>query len=148
LDGYEKLVILGIGNDLKGDDALGPFIARGLKDPGPKIISLDGGVVPENFTGAIKKENPSHILLVDAVELRKAPGSVRMVHKDEISSYSISTHSMPISFLINYLEMGTGAKIALIGIQPQTMGIGEDMTMEVKKSAITVMNTLKSILLP
>ena len=146
--GYKKLVILGIGNDLKGDDALGTFIVRNLNKPSHKIVSIDGGIVPENFTGAIKKENPTHILLVDAVDMRKAPGSVRMVHKEEISKYSISTHSMPISFLINYLENGTGAKIALLGIQPQSMELGQEMTAEVKKSANNVLSMLKSIILP
>jgi hydrogenase 3 maturation protease len=146
--GYEKLVILGIGNDLKGDDALGTFIARSLNNLHPQIISIDGGVVPENFTGTIKKETPSHILLVDAVNMNKAPGFVRLVSKEEISNYSISTHAIPISFLINYLEMSTGAKIALIGIQPMNMEIGHEMTMDVKKSAINVLNMLKTILLP
>jgi hydrogenase 3 maturation protease len=148
LSGYKKLVVLGIGNDMKGDDALGTFIVRGLNNPSHNIVSIDGGIVPENFTGAIKKENPTHILLVDAVDMKKAPGSVRMVHKEEISNYSISTHSMPISFLINYLESGTGAKIALIGIQPQSMEFGLEMTLEVKKSANNVLSILKNILLP
>lgn len=133
---------------MKGDDALGTFMARNLHNLSPKIVSIDGGVVPENFTGAIKKENPSHILLLDAVDMKKAPGFVRIVHKEEIPNYSISTHSMPISFLINYLEIGTGAKIALIGIQPQSMELGQEMTREVKKSAIHVLDILKTILLP
>ncbi|MEN6328992.1 MAG: hydrogenase maturation peptidase HycI [Methanobacteriaceae archaeon] len=148
LEGYEKLVIVGIGNDLRGDDALGTFIVRGLNIQDPKIVSMDGGVVPENFTGAIKKETPSHILLVDAVDMKEDPGSVRMVHKEEISNYSISTHSLPISFLIKYLENGTGAKIALIGIQPQSMELGDEMTLEVKKSAMNVLNVFKSIIKP
>jgi len=110
------------------------------------IISLDGGVVPENFTGTIKKENASHILLVDAVELGEAPGYVRLVEKDEIANYSISTHSIPISFLIKYLQVGTDAKIALIGIQPESMELGDEISPSVKKSAIEVLNTLKYIL--
>ena len=133
---------------MKGDDALGTFMARNLNNLSAKIVSIDGGVVPENFTGAIKKENPSHILLLDAVDMKKAPGFVRIVHKEEIPNYSISTHSMPISFLINYLEIGTGAKIALIGIQPQSMELGQEMTREVKKSAIHVLDILKTVLLP
>ena len=80
--------------------------------------------------------------------MNKAPGFVRLVSKEEISNYSISTHAIPISFLINYLEMSTGAKIALIGIQPMNMEIGHEMTMDVKKSAINVLNMLKTILLP
>ncbi|HMK54441.1 MAG TPA: hydrogenase maturation peptidase HycI [Methanobacteriaceae archaeon] len=143
---YRKVVILGIGNDILGDDGLGSFIARSLMDLDEYIISLDGGVVPENFTGTIKKENASHILLVDAVELGEAPGYVRLVEKDEIANYSISTHSIPISFLIKYLQVGTDAKIALIGIQPESMELGDEISPSVKKSAIEVLNTLKYIL--
>jgi hydrogenase 3 maturation protease len=132
---------------LKGDDALGTFVARNLYNLSPKIISIDGGVVPENFTGAIKREIPTHILLIDAVDMKKPPGFLRIVHKEEISKYSISTHSMPISFLINYLTVGTGAKIALIGIQPRSMELGQEMTPKVKKSAIYVLDVLKTIIL-
>ncbi len=107
---------------------------------------MDGGVVPENFSGTIKKENPTHILLVDAVEMEEAPGYVRMVEKDEIFNYSISTHSIPISFLIKYLKAGTNATIALIGIQPESMELGEEMSLSVKKSAIVVLNILKDVL--
>ena len=32
LDGYSKLVILGIGNDIRGDDGLGPYIINRLCD--------------------------------------------------------------------------------------------------------------------
>ncbi|MDP3065323.1 MAG: hydrogenase maturation peptidase HycI [Methanobacteriaceae archaeon] len=135
-----------MGNEILGDDALGSFLAQSLIGIDDKIIALDGGVVPENFSGTIKKENPTHILLVDAVEMEEAPGYVRMVEKDEIFNYSISTHSIPISFLIKYLKAGTNATIALIGIQPESMELGEEMSPSVKKSAIVVLNILKDVL--
>jgi len=103
---------------------------------------LDGGTVPENYTGLIRKENPTHIILVDAVEMKKEPGYIRIVKKDEILNYNISTHAMPVSFLIKFMETTIDADIILIGIQPEKMNLGEGISEEVEKSIGIVANTL------
>ncbi len=137
LKGYKKIVILGIGNEIKGDDALGSIIAQKtsrLFDKNENIVVFNGGTVPENYTGLIRKENPTHIILVDAVDMRKEPGYIRVVEKEEIANYNISTHAMPISFLIRYMETTVDAKIILVGIQPKSMGFAENVSKEVEKS--------------
>ena len=134
---YKKIVILGIGNEIKGDDALGSIIAQKtslLFDENENIVVFDGGTVPENYTGLIRKENPTHIILVDAVDMRKEPGYIMVVEKEEIANYNISTHAMPISFLIRYMETTVDAKIILVGIQPKSMGFAENVSKEVEKS--------------
>jgi hydrogenase 3 maturation protease len=148
INGFHKLVFLGIGTDMKGDDAFGPVLARILDDEwdDDRIISLDGGTVPENFTGVIKKETPSHIMLIDAVEMKKEPGHIRLVDKDEISNYSISTHALPISFLIKYLEKGTNAKISLLGVQPKDIDLGEEISEEVQTSIKLIINIFRDII--
>lgn len=35
------------------------------------VTVFDGGIVPENFTGMIKREDPSHIILIDAADMGK-----------------------------------------------------------------------------
>ncbi|MGC9517991.1 MAG: hydrogenase maturation peptidase HycI [Methanomicrobiales archaeon] len=149
LKNCDKLVILGIGNDMRGDDALGCIIAHELskKFASKDSISIfNGGSVPENFTGAIKKEKPSHIILVDAVNMKKDPGYIRLVLKDEISKYNISTHAMPISFLINYLEFRTNAQIILIGMQPKKIDLGDEISHEVKEGIIHIVNIFEGML--
>ncbi len=144
LKGYKKIVILGIGNEIKGDDALGSIIAQKtsrLLDENDNIIVFDGGTVPENYTRLIRKENPTHIILVDAVDMKKEPGYIRVVEKEEIANYNISTHAMPISFLIKYMETTVDAQIILVGIQPKSMELAEDISKEVKESIEEVVNT-------
>lgn len=134
---YEKIVILGIGNELRGDDALGSILARELAvlfQENDNVTVFDGGAVPENFTGAIRKEEPSHIIILDAVDMNEPPGHIRLVKKDEIANYSISTHAMPLSFLIKYLESTSSADITLLGIQPKNMNLIQETSPEVKKS--------------
>ena len=149
LKGYEKIVILGIGNEIKGDDGLGSIIAQKsllLFDKNKNITVFDGGTVPENYTGLIRKENPTHIILVDAVDMKKKPGYIRVVRKEEIAKYNISTHAMPVSFLIKYMETTVNAQIILIGIQPKSMGFADPISKEVEKSIDDVVDTFNELI--
>jgi hydrogenase maturation protease HycI len=149
LSGYKKIVILGIGNEIKGDDGLGPIITKKLSslfDENKDIIIFDGGTVPENYTGLIRKESPTHIILVDAVDMKKEPGYIRVVEKEEIANYNISTHAMPISYLIKYIETTIGAQIILVGVQPKSMGFAEPVSKEVEKSIEEVVSTFYKLI--
>lgn len=145
LKSHKKIAILGIGNEIKGDDGLGSYIARKLSklfQDNENIVVYDGGTVPENYTGSIRKVNPTHIILVDAVEMKKEPGYIRVVQKEEIANYNISTHAMPISFLIKFMETTIGGKIILIGVQPKSMELDEGISKEVETSINAVVNAL------
>ena len=142
-------MILGIGNEIKGDDALGSVIAQkssSLFNKNKNIVVFDGGTVPENYTGLIRKENPTHIILVDAVDMKKEPGYIRVVKKEEIANYNISTHAMPVSFLIKYMETTVSAQIILVGIQPKSMGLTEQISKEVEKSIEEVVVTFDKLI--
>lgn len=142
---WDKLVILGIGNPLRGDDFAGSLIARKLNQDfkNEKIMVADGGTVPENYTGMIRKENPSHIILIDAADMGKPPGYIKLIKKEEISQYNISTHAMPLSFLIKYLESTCPARITLIGIQPREMDLVEKVSGEVNQSITFLVKLLR-----
>lgn len=91
--------------------------------------------VPENHTQEIRKLKPSHIIIVDAVEFDAKAGSIITISKNQIDTFNFSTHSMPISFIINYIEETIGSKILTIGIQPKEMNIINTISDEVKSSA-------------
>lgn len=148
LKNREKLVIMGIGNQLRGDDFAGSFIARKLSETLKKkdLTVLDGGTVPENFTGLIKRENPTHIVLIDAADMGKPPGYIKIIKKDEISQYNISTHAMPLSFLIKYLEHSIKSNIILLGIQPRDMELVDNFSPEVHASVTFLMDVLQEII--
>lgn len=149
LKGYEKIVILGIGNEIKGDDGLGPIITKKsslLFDKNKDIVVFDGGTVPENYTGLIRNENPTHIILVDAVDMKKEPGYIRVVEKEEIANYNISTHAMPVSYLIKYIETTIGAQIILVGVQPKSMGFAEPVSKEVAESIEEIVSTFDKLI--
>lgn len=122
-----------IGNRDGGDDAVGPYIADVLKkEKKDNIEIIDCGTTPENFTSVVKKENPESLIIVDAVDMNLPYGEIRLVSKEKIGKFCISTHGIPISLLIDYLEKYID-NIFFIGIQPKKMN-GE-ITDKIKKSA-------------
>ena len=130
-----------IGNREGGDDSVGPYIADRLKSEKlDNIKVIDCGTVPENYTSIVKRENPITLVIIDAVEMELKHGEIRIVPKEKIGVMTISTHGIPISVLIGYLEQYI-KNIIFIGIQPKEMS-GE-MTNIVKKSGDRLVKIIK-----
>ena len=102
------------------DDAIGPYVADQLKDKSNEFVVLDCGTVPENFTSVVKQHKPRNLIIIDAVEMGLNPGEIRIVPREKIGTMHISTHGIPLSILITYLEECI-ENIFLVGIQPKTM---------------------------
>ena len=127
-----KYLIMCIGNRDGGDDAVGPYISDKLKSEQLDNIGIiDCGTNPENYTSVVKRKNPKNLLIIDAVEMELSPGEIRIVPKEKIGVMTITTHGIPISVLIGYLEQYV-KNIIFIGIQPEKMS-GE-ITKSVKES--------------
>ena len=130
-----------VGNRDGGDDAVGPYIADKLKSlENDDFFVLDCGIIPENYTSVVKRHKPRTIVIVDAVEMELKPGEIRIVPKEKIGSMHISTHGIPLSVLMSYLEEFV-ENIVFIGIQPQRMF--DDITEPVKKSADKIVELIR-----
>ncbi len=134
-------VLMGIGNELRGDDGIGVYVARNFKKEGWEVIVA--GQVPEDFTGEIKRLKPEKLVLVDAALMGIEPGEIRIVPVEKIPNVAFSTHGMPLSFFISYLKDFVG-EIVLIGIQPGSMEFGESISKEVLESGEKLIYILQS----
>ncbi len=114
------MIILGIGNELKYDDGVGPFIISELNklNLNENVLLINAQTVPENFTGKIRKENPSHIILIDACLMGLNPGDYKIVNEDDFVNIGISTHSMSLSYFVKFLNQDN---ILFIGIEPELL---------------------------
>ena len=144
LKGFTKLVIIGVGNEMNGDDAAGMFIAKELQKTikDPKVEIFLGGATPENLTGPIKRSKPSHILIIDAADFGANAGDIKILDKELIEGAGFSTHSFPLSVFVDYLKQETGAEVILLGIQPKNMKPGEGISSEVEKAAQKILSAL------
>jgi hydrogenase 3 maturation protease len=119
----ERVAVLGVGSELRGDDIAGLLVARGVhawctRTGSRRLAAFDGGSAPENLTGEIARFRPQVVVLVDAAHLGRAPGHVEMVPRDRIGGVSFSTHMLPASIVLDYLEQTTGCETMLLGIEP------------------------------
>ena len=95
-----RIAIVGIGHQLRGDDAAGVMAARALKQlygqvPDRRLLVVDAGPAPENCTGPLRRFDPDLVILIDAAEMNEAPGTIRWLAWQETSGLSASTHTLP-----------------------------------------------------
>ena len=125
--GLNKLVSIGIGNSLRGDDGFGPALIKQIQGK-VGFICIDAGSAPEKFLGVIVKEEPDTILFVDAADLDLEPGQYRILEPVDIVKCGLTTHDMSSRMLIEFLENQTKANILMLGVQPQHVSLGEAMS--------------------
>ncbi|MDD1723957.1 MAG: hydrogenase 3 maturation endopeptidase HyCI [Methanospirillum sp.] len=108
-------ILLGTGNDLLGDDGVGiSIVHRFSKDA---WIPIDAGIMPENFIRPIRDKNPELIVIIDAVQMDLAPGTVRQIPSECVRDCGTGSHQLPLTHLISQLGLFC-ERVILIGIQP------------------------------
>ena len=120
-----KVLILGCGNVLLGDDGFGPAVAKRCTrfKLGRSILSIDIGTGLSSFLlevtyGDLK---PRGIVVVDAADLGRNPGSIYEVSLEDLEARSTDTfglHDFPSASTFTELERTRGVKIRIIACQP------------------------------
>ncbi len=158
-----RICILGIGNELNGDDACGLWAARKLLDKQRQqwdkekeshrsqvepaaVLVLETGPAPENFTADIRRFAPDLVILIDAAQMGEAPGAVRWLDWRETIGLPGSTHSLPLHMLSSYLYAELGCQVALLGIQPKGNELGEGLSNEGERAVEEVVQGLLDLL--
>ena len=124
-----KIVVLGVGSELRSDDAVGVLAAKRLGEKKLHgVRCLSGGTAPENFTADVRKISPTHVLIIDSADMGEPPGTVRMINPADIGGISFGTHALPLGVLAGYLQQETGCRVIVIGIQPASLDFGEQIS--------------------
>jgi hydrogenase maturation protease len=129
-----KAALIGLGNILLRDEGIGVHVVNAVKeryDCSEEVDILDGGTMGLDLLPHF--EGREKILLVDAVDFGKEPGYVGVLEDDDIPSAlstKFSVHHIGLSDIIFVLKlMGKSpGKMCLIGIQPESMEVGLEMT--------------------
>ena len=147
LNGFNKLAVIGVGSEIRGDDGAGIYIVNELKKriEDPKIEFLVGGTVPENLSGLLRKMKPSHILIIDAAKMGKRSGEAALVDPKKIGERGFSTHTFSLAKIADYFQQITGAEFLFLGIEPETADFGESLSEEVRSAADKLIEELKLI---
>jgi hydrogenase maturation protease len=125
-----KFSLIGLGNILMKDDGVGVHAVQALKkgyEFPDDINLLDGGTMGLDLLPYI--EGMEKILFIDALDLKKDPGTIAVLEDDAIPAIlrpALSFHQVGLSDLLfasKFMGMKP-EKITLIGIQPEKVETG------------------------
>jgi len=150
LKGVKRVAVLGIGSDLRQDDAAGMLVAQDLEKfsrkrrSSPKLKAFLGSTAPENLTGEIRDFKPDRIILVDTVDIKEKPGTILLLMPEDASGgISFSTHKLPAEILVGYFTKSLKCEVMIIGIQPKGLDFGKAPSRTVISAAKEVSQAIK-----
>ena len=137
-----RVVLVGIGNPFRGDDAAGCLVARGVRDvPGLEVVESED--VPERDLFRIVAARPDVVLLVDAVHLGAPPGATAVLDPEVLARYAATTHSVPLGLLASLIRRAVSAKVVVLAIQPRQTAPGSGLSPAVARTVGAVVDCIR-----
>jgi len=145
LMGADRVLLVGLGNENRGDDGAGVLVAREMEvRASSRFIVMNLGEAVGRLLPDATDFMPSHIIIVDAAAFNDQPGSVRLMDLNHIEAiHSSSTHDLSISVAVGLVTSGTHSKSIAVGIQPRAICVGCEMSAEVKIACGQVVTLLE-----
>jgi hydrogenase 3 maturation protease len=129
----ERIVFVGLGNELRGDDGAGiQFIAKlRLKKEFQNSHFIIAKKNPENYLQKILNFEPRVVVFIDAAKWNGNPGEIKFFSGEEITHTEFSTHTFSIKIIKNFLLQNQQMDILFLGIQPYSTSLGEGLSQQV-----------------
>ena len=126
-EGPARVVLLGVGNRLRGDDGAGSLLAARLAARGIDR-AFDGGTTPENYCELVAALSHRTVFIADAACFGGREGEVRLLDPRSLGAGAFSTHGISLRPLAAYLEERCGCRVVVVGIQPAAARDGEGVS--------------------
>ena len=132
------ITLLGLGSLLMQDEGVGIHAVRYIQEqydtPGLEII--DGGTGGMDLLPFI--ENRDRLLVLDAANFGKEPGYIGVLRNEEVPALfgvKASLHHLGLADVLAAAQLMDMApkEICLIGVQPQTIALGLELTELIQK---------------
>lgn len=144
-------MIIGVGNEYRGDDAAGLIVARQLRQQLPDAIQ----VIEQSGEGAALMEtwkNAAHVILIDAVQSGAAAGTVFRfeAHQQAIPTkfFHYSTHAFSVAEAVELARAlnQLPERLIVYGIEGKNFNAGVGLSAEIEKVTPEVMDrTIREI---
>jgi hydrogenase 3 maturation protease len=162
-NGGARIAILGVGNELRGDDAAGVLVARALSKTlapdaratlvnrlpgqarGLPLQVIEAGAAPEAFTGVLRQFEPDLVLFIDAADMSELPGTIEVIDWQATLGLDTSTHTLPLHLVAQYLVAELGCAVSLIGIQPADTSFEAALSPAVRRAVDEIAGDLPAL---
>jgi hydrogenase maturation protease len=136
---HVKALVVGIGNDLRGDDDVGMAVARMMKSEQPAGLTI---LELNNDVTALLDHLPGFdvAMIVDAMQSGSTPGTI---HRFDASTVPLpdarltrSTHGMTVGSILELarIQRLLPKKVLVYGIEGEQFVHGSSLTPEVEKA--------------
>jgi hydrogenase maturation protease len=128
-------LVLGLGNVLLTDEAVGAAVLKALVPLAaarPELSLMDGGTLSFTLAGPIG--DADRLVVVDAAKMGQAPGTVRVLEGEamdaQLSRHANNVHEVSLADLFDIARLTDSlpARRALIGIEPERVDWGDELT--------------------
>ena len=140
-----RTVVLGLGNVLHADDGAGAEVIKRLRQDTrvPEKVSLiEGGTLGLELLPYIW--DCTHLIVVDAVDVGQAPGTVVRMSGEELNSLpgNSSVHQLGVSDLLVALRVlaRRQPEVVLLGVQPANTDWSTDLSPAVAEAINTLVD--------
>jgi len=149
----EGTLILGLGNILLSDEALGAAVLEAMEPiaaDDPDLRLYDGGTLSFTLAGPIG--DAQRLIVVDAAVMGDAPGSVRLFEgramDQQLSRHAKSVHEVSLADLFDIARLTDSLpnQRALIGVEPLKVDWGDQLTPEVAAAVPKVVRQIQTLL--
>ncbi|MBK8639762.1 MAG: hydrogenase maturation protease [Chromatiaceae bacterium] len=147
-----QTLILGLGNTLLTDEALGAVVIRCLEAEGGlgDVGLLDGGTLSFTLSGPIA-DSP-RLIVVDAAVMGERPGTVRVFEGEamdrQLSGIGKSVHEVSLMDLMDMSRITDSlpGHRALVGVEPAVVDWGDELSPAVAAAVPEAMARIRDLL--
>lgn len=148
--GKKRLLVLGIGNYLCGDDGIGPILAERLMSQyvdDQDVDIMNGGTIGLGLLYLF--ENYASVLFLDAVDIGAKPGTVYKYTPDDLEhpqgGERVSVHqSDPCELLMYAKAIGSVPNnVVILGIQVDNINCSIGLSESLENNLPSLENTIK-----
>jgi len=149
----KRTAVIGVGNEMMGDDAIGPHIVRGLisgKVLPEEVLLIDEGRGGMRLIHHIKEME--RILIIDAADIGKDPGEFTMFRPEEVESIKdlsgTNIHEWDLLKMLDLSRMlgECPEDVRILAIQPKNLEWGENISSELSSRVEEYIEIVKDIL--
>jgi hydrogenase maturation protease len=144
-----RLLIIGVGNAYRRDDAVGLVVARRLRRQVPRSVAVieasgEGTALIEAWKAA------DSVIIIDAVHTGAAPGTIHKLdaHSQPIPShfFHYSTHAFSVAEAIELARalQQLPPSLWIYGIEGSDFAAGQGLSLEVQRAAREVVKLIRS----
>jgi hydrogenase 3 maturation protease len=118
-----KILFVGVGNLLRQDDGIGPYISSRIRESDNiKVINVE--VSLENYIGKINSVDHDTLVLIDCVDMKKPPGTYELMPVTQVKDLTFNTHNISLKRISEFFRN----EILILAVQPENIGFGENLS--------------------